>query len=54
MNRRRITGKPRKYTDSQILAVREWKPLAEFCRSIGVNPRSAFYLRTYQHKQPSP
>jgi hypothetical protein len=48
-------GRPRKVTDEQYRRIREWKPLKELARDLGVPLHTAEAIRCgYRYKQVSP
>lgn len=50
-----VPGRKRKLTDEQVKRIREWKPLAQLAREVGMSLRMAGAIRKgYQFKQPSP
>lgn len=48
------TGRPRRITAEQLRVLRQWKPLAQVARELGLNPKAASWARNYHFKQPSP
>lgn len=50
-----VPGRKRKFTDEQVKRIREWKPLGQLAREIGMSVKMAGAIRRgYQFKQPSP
>lgn len=54
MRRAKVRGTKRKYTEAQVQAVKQWKPLAQLCREIGVPPRLAQHIRSWNYKTQAP
>lgn len=50
-----LAGRPRKLTDEQVRMIREWKPLTQLRKEIGICRHWAQQIRAgYQHKTKSP
>ncbi len=48
-------GRPRQITDEQYRRIREWKPLKQLAKEIGVPLPTAEKIRSgYQYRQVSP
>lgn len=47
-------GRPRRVTAEQLRAIRQWKPLKELAKEIGLDRKTASWARNYHFRQPSP
>ena len=48
-------GGPRRVTDEQVRRIREWKPLKELAKELGISYSYVVKIRNgFQHKQKSP
>jgi radical SAM superfamily enzyme len=55
MKRGSSIGRPRRVTDDQVRLIREWKPLTQLARELGINKNTASSIRCgYQFKKICP
>lgn len=48
-------GGPRRVTDEQVRRIREWKPLYQLAKELGISYSHTVKIRNgFQHKQKSP